>query len=308
MKRRVLFSLAILLFLLSGCIKIHMDQVVLPNGDSDVTITYDFSPMMGLAAAQMNESNMTNGSMDMGMAMPSCEDMDSDELALLDRQCTVTDDNKMIITGRLPKEESAVIVTNGIPYKTYEIDVAKAKGLAGDSDDLNAGAPPGADGSADMLKMMGMEFTYTLTMPGTISAAAIGEVDGNTVTIDLLEVEEGEQLHVTSRTLNLMPTAAIGGGVLLVIIILFVLLAKHGKRKREAMPSEPSTAGPDPATPTSGAPIEPKTLGAIGGSPPSPQLVDYVQKQRAKGMPNDAIRSALQKAGYRPDEINAVLK
>lgn len=98
--------------------------------------------------------------------------------------------------------------------------------------------------SIDQMKALGMEMTFSVTMPSHV-VANMGNVDGNTVTIDLLDImvnpPQDDELVVSAVIggNNIMLYIGVGCAVVVAVVILvFVLKKKKNKAAKADVEAE----------------------------------------------------------------------
>lgn len=118
------------------------------------------------------------------------------------------------------------------------------------NDQMNGTSLETSGYSVSKLKAMGMEMNITIKMPGKVTSN-IGKVDGNSVTIDLLELMASgktEDIVISSPLSDgsMMTYALIGVGVVAIVAIVLVILKKKKKPVQEEVVYD---ATPDVSTP-----------------------------------------------------------
>lgn len=192
------------LVLLFGCIEVETYHKQNSDGSAEITQTMDLS---GYVDTMISMNQMNNG-----------EELDLDELAEsfdeacvnmtdeMDVECTAnSEDWTITISGHIDAEDAfyEFEVKEEFLSKKYLLTVDELPDFGyNDDGQLGSGSitdPSNAEGIS-MLQSYGVEMTYVIEMPGEITSAEYGEIEGNTVTFDLLEMmEEEEEIFVTSE-------------------------------------------------------------------------------------------------------------
>lgn len=235
------------LLLLSGCIKMTVNQTIDTDGSSHMEVVYDMTAMVDSVQSMDDGSNPDALSIITPEdAQASCDQFAS-ETAWANPTCSI----------------EGYVFTMGGDVQLVSPEFTTSKGLGGTnySYDLKnlytqlqaVGDSQGQEFSDTALKeqkeyveLTGIELTYTLTMPGTITSTDVGTIseDGSSVTIDLFDLADLESAQVVSEVASVpWLWIAIGGGALIVVIGGVVVM----KKKKPAMPAATPTA---PTTPT----------------------------------------------------------
>lgn len=105
----------------------------------------------------------------------------------------------------------------------------------------------GAGYSIEQMKSLGLEMTMTIEMPGKIESASLGEIDGNTVTIDLLDMANANVNNIEivakeSTSANAMYLYLAGGVAIVAIIAITMIIMKKKKASVENVATETVTS------------------------------------------------------------------
>ncbi|MCX8190479.1 MAG: hypothetical protein N3F05_04630 [Candidatus Diapherotrites archaeon] len=234
-KKAILVFSIIFLIVVSGCIKLNVNQQIRSDGTSRIEMVYDMSGLYEMAKSQGGDTS----EMDANMAN-MCKNFNSDG-KLKNAKCEVTSDYKVIASGEFVMAEHSVFskafkVNHSIPYTTYQFD-AKAifNGLPGSgSADTNF-----SEASLRQLKqsagLMGIVMTYNVEMPGQITKAEVGEIKGNIVSINIFDLVDREHAYIESQELNVFAIAI--AIVVIVVLLLVVILVLFKRRKSSIAPA-----------------------------------------------------------------------
>lgn len=227
MKKILIPVLLILLLVFSGCIQVHITQKIHSNYNSDVEIEMDMSGIAGMMDSM--DSNY-------------CDDLDEEGIKtmLSNFKCEVDKENyiakfsgtfSLIGTGALKIEP-------GLFNTKYIYDASKGQEFLDsmNSSDSDIDSPIGdysemTEAQIKQMKAMGVELTYTVEMPGTITKTEVGEIKDNKVVIDLLEASGKENYYIESEEPNFVSVIAIAVAVILVLALVFIFLLKPKKNK-----------------------------------------------------------------------------
>lgn len=210
--KRMAFAL-IALILVSGCVSIGLEQELNKDGTSVVTEEIDLSGFMS-AAAEMGNDSSTSSSDFEEMALEACEPFEDDPEA----ECTysLSDYTITVSTETTPEEGGYtftseadfpnvkyVFQTDQLPKIDVNLDLGGEAG--GEAEEMEEEiirfTDSDAPQSAASMKMMGVEITYTIIMPGEITEARNGIIneEGEAV-YDVLDLmEEQQTIEVTSE-------------------------------------------------------------------------------------------------------------
>lgn len=116
----------------------------------------------------------------------------------------------------------------------------------GDPDDLE-----GTGYSLDQMKKLGLEMVMSIQMPGKIKNATFGKIDGDTVTIDLLEMAMANASDIKivaeeSTSANSMYLYLAGGVAVLAVIAVVVIVMKKKKATPINSTTDNETSIPEP--------------------------------------------------------------
>lgn len=213
-KMRKYFILAVfaaLLLFSFGCIKIKMYQNIYADGSADAEVKMDLSVLPEEYMEELDEEEF-------------CDEVESSAMS------QYTGENCEIISCELEGEEVSVkshcedIEEGGVEFTvepgifettyTYSIEL----------DDSSYESPYADLVDASQMKAMGFEMMYYINMPGSIVSTSYGEIEDNTVEIDLIEYladESKDDIIIVSKETNVLLYIIIG---LLILGIIFLLM------------------------------------------------------------------------------------
>ncbi|MEM4662533.1 MAG: hypothetical protein QXM75_00755 [Candidatus Diapherotrites archaeon] len=228
-KKAIFIFGLVLLILTSGCVTITIDHKIMSDGNSKITLTYDYSQFAQIAASY----GQSTADLDTNIRT-QCNEFNKkvSEAGWKNAKCEVKD-KKMIISGEFNIEDNPTFaphfeIIQGIPYTTYKYN-AKAILVSLKSTDSNF--------SASNLKMMktlyssaGVNLTYNVEMPGKVTKAEVGKIEGeNKVIIDLFDLAEKQSAYIESQELNMFAVGVIIIVIALLLLVLFLVLKKSTK-------------------------------------------------------------------------------
>lgn len=262
--RRIYITSAALmsLLVLSGCIKMTVTQTIENSGKSHVEVVYDATEMMqsleGFSDTQEVLDAETAGTEDATTTEDPADDVDTYLVSDEDSQKSCDDfyaqttwENPSCtfegyvfsMSGDVTLTAPAFEASSGVGGTTYRYDLKNVY------DVLSAvSSSQGQDFSDESLKeqkdyveMTGIELTYTLTMPGTITTTDVGTIqeDGKTVVIDLFELPDYETAFIESKESG-TPWLWIGIGALVVVLGVggFMVMKKKKGGRVETAPAQ----------------------------------------------------------------------
>jgi hypothetical protein len=244
--KKIALVLVALIILFSGCVKLHVNQKIHSNLDSDYEVKMDLS---GFANAAKSMGSMYSDSssnfieeFDKNFAGMCNDIQENNEFIkeLSDFKCSVdVEKHTLTFSGtRSLKDDSSLTVERGL-FNKYIYDVSKGKEFlssmnSGNNQNLLNSTQLSAEeleAQKAYLKSMGFEMVYTLEMPGTITKTEIGEIKDNKVVIDLLDLTGKENFYVESEELNAFYVVSIAAAITLILALLVILLVKFKKKK-----------------------------------------------------------------------------
>jgi hypothetical protein len=240
-KKLILAIFVIFAIFLSGCYSLTVEQSINEDGSMDIKIIYDLSAMMDMASSMGDiGDNSTEDSSQEFLSV--CDNFSISDSIMTDATCSATEGFIMTISGKVPAERNTAFKKDGGNY------IYNAKDVYNYIPDLNMEdaesdtalsdqtlTDDSIDELSDAKDMLNIGLTYVLTMPAEITESDLGTIEGNTVTMDMFEMTEMDEIIVTAKApgFNLFGFGiyelAIGGIVLaLIIVVLVILLMKHG--------------------------------------------------------------------------------
>ena len=232
------------MILLSGCIKQEYYQKMEKDGSSMIKQITDFSPMVETMKESMADfdggdsgENVTEGLKEV------CNEITDETIS-----CSA-DGLILTLEKRFTPEDGYYTfeVEQGL-FNTYKVTVNKiptdAFGDALSGEDFIDGATAStqivslkdktnAKQAAQTATLIGMEFSYVVEMPGSITSATVDggeyvpEIEGSTAKYDLVEVfDDSGSLVIESQELNILWI-----GIALAVIVIAVLAFMYFKKK-----------------------------------------------------------------------------
>lgn len=228
MKR--LLILAILL-LLAGCVEITLTHEIQPDASSEVHLLYDISSLEQLQGLDTSEEE----------ELEVVEQNPCEEFVNSTYSCEQLSDTEILLTTTWQVPEERLTIQQGLLKTTYELDVRAGIDLLElvDEDEPLELA---------MLKQIGGEIMYEVTLPGKITDAPTGQIiSEDTVRVDLLSISENHPTIITSaEQKNTFLYGLYGLGGVLLVLLFFVALTRLKKHDQEQAtstrtPQEPHT-------------------------------------------------------------------
>lgn len=227
--------IAIFIIFLFGCIQVEYNHTQFSDGSAVVSYKTDMSSLFSLlesyggsygsstsSLSKLNELcssyNLENGA--------TCE-QESGIITLSKRYSTEdafykfeVKDEFFVKKYRLSIDELPTIIQNysldslyGSSGSSYNSDYYK--GLFGSDYQLSSKK---SSASASLLKVYGVTSNYTVTMPGTVTKAELGKIDGSKVTFDVFELmQKGKPIIVESEEYSVFS--------LIIVFVLFLVVA-----------------------------------------------------------------------------------
>ena len=231
----------ILLVLLFGCISTETTHQQFADGSAMITIKNDMSLLTSSSYGE-TYSELFKESCDYYDSSVNCEE----------------EDGVITVSKRISKEEAfyRFEVKDDLITRQYRLTVDElpdfsssydADGLL-DSYDYDYGSPYEDDSYSSYLEdtyrisdakskalgktieQMGMEYTYTVEMPGTIISADGGEIEDNKATFDVAErMQEQEPMVVISEEYNFVMIAVIAVIAIMGMAAVAFVLSRRGE-------------------------------------------------------------------------------
>lgn len=225
-KVRELLLVSVIAFVLCGCYKANININVLADGTAEMSMEVLMQEEM-LDSMNMSVEDLKKNIM---------ESMDEEvKNSSTVKNITRTYDNDKYVGLEIAydmKKNDAQNFANTITVKEDRITFLMDENAVGNvgSNDL---------GEIDTSQMKGVEFNLNITMPGKILEHNCGEVDGNTVKIDLLTFQESK-IEIISNISSNDNTLYIVGGIAIaaIIIVAAFIVWKKKKGKSDTQPTE----------------------------------------------------------------------
>lgn len=225
--------------LLSGCIKMDVQQTVNTDGSSHMKVVYD---MTGMVESMQSMDDGTNPDalsiITPEDAQASCDQFTT-ETSWANPTCSI-EGYVFTMEGDVQLESPAFTSSKGLTSTSYNYDLKDLYTqlqAVGDSQGQEF-SDTALKEQKEYVEFTGIELTYTLTMPGTITTSDVGTIseDGTNVTINLFDMAELESAHVVSEVKS-APWLWIGGGVGGLIVVLGLVGFMMKKKKGPAAPT-----------------------------------------------------------------------
>ena len=218
MEKRVFIFVALLTIFLSGCITLEVTEIISRDGESQVTIKYDMRQLVAMMAEMSEEEAETD----------FCKDFEQREGSkIIDANCT-SQNGLITITGKIIHTNQEFESQTNILRNRYIYYVSRGMAFVDEMGEEDAG---GSFQGNQYLKSMGAKFTYKVEMPVKITSATHGVIDKNTLTIDLFEMSENEEIRIIAEEYNYVAIGVILA--ILVLMLLGLILVLRGKSKQE---------------------------------------------------------------------------
>lgn len=236
----LLFAIFLLFF---GCFEVDVTHTQYADGSAQVTHQTDMSSLYSLLESYGSSYGLAYASNLTTALEKPCE---TTKFNYADVTCTF-EENILTLSKRYKPGESfyKFEVKEELLTKSYRLTINQMPDLEnGSALDLNSlyGSGYGNSYNSDynslysknyyfsdpensalipIMKLYGMEATYTITMPGEIKNTSGGKISGSQVTFDVLEVmKDRKPIVVESQEYNLFFI----GGVIILVIIFFALV------------------------------------------------------------------------------------
>jgi len=212
--------------LVSGCINLEINQTIRQDGTSSVELAYNLSNIADMARA-MNGTGPDIDEMRENMTY-TCDEI-REKARWSNVHCSVSDGPRITISGELDLSNSeALAITSDGSSTTYRYNVKDIYNTLSD-----VGEPQGQENVTDeqiqqakrMAAMMNIRMDYTLKMPGKITSADIGEVNGDTVSMSLFDLAGRDAVYVESELSAGMDPALMAGIAVVIVIVVVAMVA-----------------------------------------------------------------------------------
>jgi len=251
----------VLFVLVSGCIKINVDQKISSNGIMDTTMEIDYSQLAN-AIPQAEGTQPPDFSTFCEQQREQFEAREN----LISFKCTSPEKFKSVITAKERLDGSIFIKEDGLlatkyrydlgAYQKYAEQFSNNQQIQGLPDDGQANISELTDEQIQQLALAGFEITYTVEMPGTITTTNIGKIENNKVVISLAELSKlndpnTKKVIISEQTSFLFVLSIIIGVFLfivvgVVLIYFFVIKKPSAARGAIAPPQQPAQQARQP--------------------------------------------------------------
>ncbi|MFT4309636.1 MAG: LPXTG cell wall anchor domain-containing protein [Candidatus Woesearchaeota archaeon] len=180
--KKGIIVLAVMAVLLSGCISFDVTEVISTTGESSVTLIYDIRALMEMMEEEESESTF-------------CEEFLADPRSFMNPTCQ-DDDGLITIIGTVQHDAESFTSSSegGVTEYTYYL----SRGMKFLDEHGEDDVEEGFQGDFG-LKEMGVTFDYTVEMPGELVSTTHGNIEGNRVHVNILEVDSDEEIVIVSR-------------------------------------------------------------------------------------------------------------
>lgn len=267
----------------AGCMKVSVDHVIQPDGNSHATIVNDLSALAGLG--DLNDASFgglgdaaadpvaTNQLKDFEKNLETvCDDFYRDT-ALLNPTCE-RKDYVVTMQGDVQLTEPAFTVKKSIPYVTYTYDAAQVLAVLSETggkqaDQFDTAALQQAKSGA---ALVGMELTYTVQMPGKeIVTTDVGDIKDTSVKINIFDLIDKDTTNIVSHKVNwvwISVLILIGLVFLIIGVSVFIMMMKKKRKVADATPGLATTNKPFHVTEPTATSSETKTSESEINIPP----------------------------------------
>lgn len=230
--------LIVLLFITLGCFTAEIGMNIGPDGKGTMSIMMDMTAMKPFVDMNADAGVMYTKANICETFMKSAQDPSTAGTTptpgisdIKDFTCEAIDDYKVKLNSKqLDFVEQGLLTIDG---DTYTLT------LKGNNDGNAAEVTPE---QKQQMKMLGVKMSYVIAMPGPVLETNAGTINGNKVTIDLIEnlekLNEGIVIKSNGPTGGFMLDfsdpmilAGIGGGVIVIIIIIILVVVLMKKKK-----------------------------------------------------------------------------
>lgn len=210
-----------MLLALTGCMKVRYDVVIKDEKTVEGKLTF-----------LIEDGEMTEGLTDEELV----EQFKASDAGITTAKAiheTIDGKDYSGVESDLPKEASEEIIKN-IEVKDDKMTFTLT------NDSLDANQETYKDITAEQVKAMGFDMTYTITMPGKIESAEIGKIDGNVVTItieDLIDFKGDSKIvaDLSSGENNMMMYVGIAAALIVIVGVVFVVMKRKKAEDTEVL-------------------------------------------------------------------------
>jgi len=221
-----IFFLFICMFVFSGCVNIEINQDIQEDGNSKVSIMYDFTSMvdsMDSFGKNLNKNTTTNES-----EKSFCDDF-PEKMKKQNFTCTEVEKYKYLFEGNWKVSDKNFKVERSLTETKYTYNPQDVFNM------FDAISEEGSNYNFDKeklagFKMMNIVFDYKVTLPEKPTSTTIGSIQDNTVTIDMINLAETTNPQIIIIKKNYTPLY-IGGGILIIALILIISMIIGKKNK-----------------------------------------------------------------------------
>jgi len=198
------FFILIIIVLVSGCVQLEMHQKINRDASSDIELTMDFANFVERAENELEtEGEVIQLKKDL---LGFCDNFDDSRGF---DTCSTTDDYKVFVSGKISSEDNTRLeVEKELFFTTYRYNIQNTRDI------IPLRRSPSEEELRQAEEEGNFKLTYTLEMPGEITQAEVGEVQGNTVVVNLFDLLDEDSYLVESRAVSLI-WFVIGGFVII---------------------------------------------------------------------------------------------
>jgi len=252
----IAFALGLILIVFfSGCVKVNIEHEIKSDGTNEMNIKYDFAELYDMGKSAYSSTSQPGSpswadaerQMDQNMEK-SCSDVKKQFAEKnIKGECSFDTKSKVLSLHYSfsmqddPALAKAFTVSHSPPYVNYKYNAAaisksnmlKSLGSSPGTTDTTKNMDTNIDPQQLKLMKSVVPITYTVTMPGKIIRADVGEIKDNKVVIDYYDLIGKNEAYIESQEFNLMPVIIIGAIIaVLCIVVVLVLLKRRGKKQQ----------------------------------------------------------------------------
>ena len=222
-KLRNLFVVFTMAFVLLGCYKVNMTIEVDSKGNAEMAM--DFLIQESMLSYTGEDIDSLKDS-----ATQSFSSKEKDKIKFKDLEKEIDGEKYVGFTMTYPKataKETKKSIKVENDKVTFVMDDSYLSALGADS------LTNGADMSE--LESAGVEFTLTVKMPGEITEASAGKIDGDKVVINLLKTDKEIKIISKNGNGNMLLYVGIGVGVVIIAAAAFFFFKKKKGNEDDAV-------------------------------------------------------------------------
>lgn len=225
-----IIAITTLVFMLTGCMKIRANIVI--ENESTASAVTDI-----LYSKKMLDSYK----MDLDDLKEQFSNEDNSGGETKDIKETIDGEDYLGLSVTSSKKEINELL-DGLSTRDAdgkkEYTLALTKEVLGEK--MDPGSMGGAQYSLKQMKDAGLEMTMTVQMPGKITEATVGNIKGNTITIDLLDIIDSNGTIATVTSLEggtsnaIYLYSAIGVGIVAILAIVYTIISRKKKKNTDS--------------------------------------------------------------------------